>query len=310
MSTVKISVIVPTYNRLRLLKDQLSALMSQSIPKDLYEVIVVDDGSSDGTGAYLDRVNLDYSNLQTYHQRNGGPAKARNTALKVAQGEIIAFTDDDCVVDKNWLANILSRWNKDLVGIQGATYTDRQKVTPLTHQIDNETGHNSVPTCNAAYSRTMLWGIGGFDESFPSPHNEDADVSWRMQSKGKVIFCPDMRVYHPPRVDAFWKVARRMKIMESEFTLFQKSPSLYRRYRGKDPLTHIYGQVFFRNIGYHFLSKIKLWRRPMLMVQGMAIAIIWWGDLLRRFPSFWKLSRKISEKEQGAGFFEGSSLTC
>ena len=65
-----------------------------------------------------------------------------------------------------------------------------------------------------------------------------------------------------------------MDIMESEFTLYQKSPALYRKYRDRGPLMHIYGQVFFLNIGYHFLSKIKLWRRPKLMLQGMALALL------------------------------------
>ena len=295
MSKTKISVIVPTYNRLELLKDQVNALMSQSLSSEHYEVLVVNDGSKDGTDAFLDQVGSFYANLRVFHHQNGGPAKARNTALGVAQGDIIAFTDDDCIVDHNWLETILSKWDDSLVGMQGATYTDRDKVTPLTHQIDNETGHNSVPTCNAAYLRSALIAIDGFDESFPSPHNEDADVSWRIQQRGNVTFCPQMRVYHPPRKDSFRKVSRRMNIMESEFTLYQKSPALYRKYRDKGPLLHIYGQVFFQNIGYHFLSKIKLWKRPVLMVQGMALAMIWWFDLLVKFPMFLKMSRSLKK---------------
>lgn len=290
-STLEISVIVPTYNRLELLKAQLNALLSQSLSSEKYEVIVVNDGSMDGTASYLEKVKGFYSNLRVYHHQNGGPAKARNTALKAAKGKIIAFTDDDCIADSNWLEMIQQQWNDSIVGIQGATYTDRKKVTPLTHQIDNEAGHNSVPTCNAAYLKSALTFIEGFDESFPSPHNEDADVSWRIQQIGKVIFCPRMRVYHPPRKDSFIKVSRRMKIMESEFTLYQKSPKLYQKYRDKGPLSHIYGQVFFQHIGYHFLSKVKLWKKPTLMVQGMALAMIWWFDLITRFPAFLKMSR-------------------
>lgn len=291
MSNIKISVIVPTYNRLQLLKNQVNALMSQSIPSEQYEVLVVNDGSEDGTKTYLDQVGGFYGNLHVFHHQNGGPAKARNTALKAARGKIIAFTDDDCIVDRDWLTTVQLQWNDSIIGMQGATYTDREKVTPLTHQIENETGHNSVPTCNAAYLKSALICINGFDESFPSPHNEDADVSWRIQQMGTVMFCPQMRVYHPPRKDSFRKVSRRMEIMESEFTLYQKSPALYQKYRDKGPLLHIYGQVFFQNIGYHFLARIKLWKRPLLMFQGMALAIIWWLDLLVKFPAFLKMSR-------------------
>lgn len=296
MSTVKISVVVPTYNRLELLKDQVNALMSQTLPSEQYEVIVVNDGSGDGTKSYLDRVEDFYFNLKVFHRQNGGPAKARNTALKVAKGKIIAFTDDDCLVDSNWLETILSQWQDSIVGMQGSTYTDREKVTPLTHQIDNETGHNSVPTCNAAYLRSTLLFIEGFDESFPSPHNEDADVSWRIQQIGKVTFCPQMRVYHPPRKDSFKKVSRRMKIMASEFTLYRKNPKLYQKYRDRGPLRHIYGKVFFQHIGYHFLSRVKLWKTPLLMIQGMSLAVIWWIDLIMKFPIFLNMSRFTVEQ--------------
>lgn len=291
MSVIKISVIVPTYNRLELLKNQLNALLSQSLAAAHYEVLVVNDGSNDGTREYLNNIEGFYDNLRVFHHENGGPAKARNTALRKALGHIVAFTDDDCVVESNWLETILSEWNETIVGMQGATYTDRESVTPLTHQIDNLSGHNSVPTCNAAYLKSALMFIDGFDESFPSPHNEDADVSWRMRQIGKVVFCPEMQVHHPPRLDTFRKVSRRMEIMESEFTLYQKSPALYKKYRDKNPLFHIYGKVFFQHLGYHFLAKIKLWKRPMLMMQGMVLSMIWWLDLLVKFPFFLKMSR-------------------
>ena len=295
MSAIEISVVIPTYNRLELLKDQVNALMSQTLAEAQYEVLVVNDGSSDGTKEYLDHIQDFYDNLKVFHHGNGGPAKARNTALKVASGPIIAFTDDDCVVESNWLETILTQWDESIVGMQGATYTDRESVTPLTHQIDNLTGHNSVPTCNAAYLKSALMFIDGFDESFPSPHNEDADVSWRIQQIGKVVFCSEMLVYHPPRKDTFRKVSRRMKIMESEFTLYQKSPALYKKYRDRNPLSHIYGKVFFQHLGYHFLAKIKLWKRPILMLQGMALSMIWWLDLLVKFPSYLKMSRFVSK---------------
>ena len=293
MNSIKISVIVPTYNRQDLLKDQISALMSQSMPQQHYEVIVVNDGSEDGTRTYLDQLTSFYGNLKVFHHQNGGPAKARNTALKAASGEIVAFTDDDCVVENNWLRTILSFWKSSTVGMQGLTYADRERVTPLTHQIDNATGHNSVPTCNAAYLRSALISIGGFDETFPSPHNEDADVSWQMQQIGEVMFCPEMRVYHPPRTDSFRKVSRRMDIMVSEFTLYRKSPALYKKYRDKGPLRHIYGKVFFHHLGYHFMTRIKWWKHPKLMMQGMGLSLIWWLDLLLKFPRFLKMSWQI-----------------
>ena len=286
MEKIKISVIVPTYNRLALLRKQLSALLNQTIPLEEYEVLIVNDGSSDGTEEYLDEVRNRHSNLYVFHNQNGGPARARNTALGAANGSIIAFTDDDCEVDKDWLATIDHEFKEGIVGLQGLTYTDREEVTPLTHQIDNETGHNSIPTCNAAYMRDLLYEIGGFDETFPYPHNEDADVGWQMQEHGDVKFCPTMKVYHPPRKDRFKKVAKRMNILDSEFTLYQKNPTLYKKYRDKNPLRHIYFQVFIKVMWYYTYSRVKYWRRPKLMFQGFALTAYWYLDLIRKYPRY------------------------
>ncbi|WP_462251674.1 glycosyltransferase family 2 protein [Ekhidna sp.] len=293
MGKIKISVIVPTYNRLELLKKQVKALLNQTVPFHLYEVFIVNDGSSDGTEAYLNEVQENCDNVRVFHNQNGGPARARNTALNAAKGDIIAFTDDDCEVDLDWLATIFHEFKGDLVGLQGLTYTDRADVTPLTHQIDNETGHNSVPTCNAAYRRDLLNKIGGFDETFPYPHNEDADIGWQMQEMGEVKFCSNMRVYHPPRVDKFKKVAKRMNILDSEFTLFKKNPELYRKYRDKNPLKHIYNQVFIKTMWYYTYSRIKYWRKPKLMIQGLALTAYWYVDLIRKYPRYRALYQRV-----------------
>ena len=286
MEKIKVSVIVPTYNRLRLLRGQVNALLNQTVDTETYEVLIVNDGSSDGTKKYLEKIQKEHDNFHVFHNQNGGPARARNTALGVAKGRIIAFTDDDCEVQNDWLETILEEFKVGLVGLQGLTYTDRENVTPLTHQIDNESGHNSVPTCNAAYLRDLLYQIGGFDETFPYPHNEDADVGWQMQELGEVRFCSNMRVYHPPRVDKFKKVAKRMNILDSEFTLYQKNPSLYKKYRDKNPLKHIYYQVFVKTMWYYTYSRLKYWKRPKLMFQGLALTFIWYIDLLIKYPRY------------------------
>ena len=297
MEKIKISVIVPTYNRLKLLRHQVAALLTQDLDKEVYEVLIVNDGSLDGTKEYLDEIQAMHTNLYAIHTQNGGPARARNTALGQAKGKIIAFTDDDCEVAPNWLSTIQKKLTKGVMGLQGLTYTDREEITPLTHQIDNETGHNSIPTCNAAYFRDDLYSIGGFDESFPFPHNEDADLGWQIQELGEVKFCSEMRVYHPPRKDKFKKVAKRMNILESEFTLYQKNPLLYKKYRDNNPLKHIYLQVFIKTMWYNFYSKLKYWNRPKLLFIGWALTFIWCADLIRKFPRFLKIYRSITSEK-------------
>lgn len=293
MEKIKVSVIVPTYNRIKLLKKQVQALLNQTIGREDFEILIVNDGSSDGTKEYLDGVQKNHSNVYVFHHKNGGPAHARNTALAVARGAVIAFTDDDCEVDQNWLFVILKEFKTGLVGLQGLTYTDREDITPFTHQIDNEKGHNSIPTCNAAYRKDLLIEIGGFDETFPYPHNEDADVGWQMQEKGTVKFCENMRVYHPPREDQFHKVAKRMNILDSEFTLYQKNPSLYMKYRDKNPIRHIYYQIFIKVMWYYTYSRIKYWRRPKLMFKGLALTAYWYFDLIRKYPRYKSIYNQI-----------------
>ena len=293
MEKIKISVIVPTFNRLELLRSQLTSLLNQTLASDTYEVLVVNDGSNDGTEAYLNEMVEEHTNLMVFHNQNGGPARARNTALGFASAEIIAFTDDDCVVSSDWLQTILSEFKNGLVGLQGYTYTDLDDVTPLTHQIDNRKGHNSVPTCNAAYRKDLLYEIGGFDETFPYPHNEDADVGWQMQERGRVKFCNNMRVYHPPRKDAFWKVIKRMNILESEFTLYKKNKALYKKYRDTNPLKHIYCQVFIKVMWYYTYSRLKYWRRTKLMFQGFALTAYWYLALIAKSPRYLFLYKQV-----------------
>lgn len=103
---MQISVIIPTYNRRKILSECLGELEGQSFSKEEFEVIVVDDASRDRTyelvGSFGHRLNIRYFR----QEKNRGPAAARNVGIKEAKGEIIAFLDDDCLPDKDWLANI------------------------------------------------------------------------------------------------------------------------------------------------------------------------------------------------------------
>jgi glycosyltransferase involved in cell wall biosynthesis len=295
-----ITVIVPTYNRKQLLNEALEAILKQTITN--YEVIVVDDGSSDGTFELLQSIQDKNDGKLTFlTQKNGGPASARNRAINKAKGNIIAFTDDDCVVATNWLEVIQSSFDadSDLIGLQGRTSTDKKAVTPFTHQIDNEHGFDTIPTCNAAYKLDVLKLLGGFDESFPFPHNEDADLAWRAREIGKVAFNPEMHVYHPPRKDSFQKVSKRMRILESEFLLFHKNPSLYRKYRASSPWYLIYRTVMLDTHWYYLKSRLKYYKHPLLMLNGLRLSLYWWMDLIRLYPKFKAADKKYKQLRLG-----------
>ncbi len=288
-----ISVIIATYNRKDSLKETLDALTQQDLCHMSFEVIVINDGSTDGTAEFLeDYAVFDSIGLRFFNQQNKGPAAARNLGIRYAKGKIVAFTDDDCLPAKNWLCTIDTQFkDSDRVGLQGATITDKDKITPLTHQIDNPLGNKSVPTCNAAYLKSALEAVGGFDVQFPFPHNEDADLAWRIQKIGEIGFCADMLVYHPPRIDTFKKVSKRMKIMESEFRLFYKDPESYKRNRNTSPWRIIYWEVMVKTQWYYLKTRFKYIKRPKLMFQGLALNFIWWWDLIRFYPRFWHTNR-------------------
>ncbi|KKU05630.1 MAG: hypothetical protein UX07_C0014G0001, partial [Parcubacteria group bacterium GW2011_GWA2_45_30] len=97
---IKYSIIIPTYNRAGLLKQGLEAVAAQTVPRYMYEVIVINDGSRDYTNRVAEEFQKNHPEINfTYlKQKNHGVSHARNQGIKRAKGEIIFFTDDDCVV--------------------------------------------------------------------------------------------------------------------------------------------------------------------------------------------------------------------
>ena len=283
-----ISVVIATYNRVDLLKHQLHHLLTQSFDLSAYEIIVINDGSTDSTAVYMKNMVKNFPNIHYMETQNGGPAKARNKGVAMAKGQIIAFTDDDCLADYHWLENIWRHFqDEELIAIQGKTITNINAVTPLTHQVINEYGDTSIPTCNAAYRKATLESLGGFDEGFPF-QNEDADLAWRARESGKVIFAEDVLILHPPRTDSFRRNMRKMKNYISEFMLYYKNPTLYKKYRYANPWVTIYWRIMVKAQGFHFTRRIKFYKKPLLMIQGFALSLYWWLDLIVKFPEFLK----------------------
>lgn len=295
---IRISVVMATFNRRKSLEEALGALERQNLKHEAYEVIVVDDGSTDDASDFL-RDWKSKANTSRHYltQRNGGPAAARNAGVRIARGAVVAFTDDDCLADPDWLKAIdHCMTQNNWAAVQGATYTDKGDITPLTHQIDNEGGNASVPTCNAAYRKEVLDRLDGFDEAFPFPHNEDADLAWRAERFGPVGFDSTIRMYHPARQDSFRKVSKRMKILESEFRLYWKNPDAYEKKRASSPWTNIYWNIGCKTQLYYLRSRLKYIGRPWLMLQGLALTFLWWIDLIVKFPAFYradKLNKKL-----------------
>jgi GT2 family glycosyltransferase len=201
----QVSVVVPTCGRPALLARCLQALESQSLPRDQYEVIVAEDRHRDG------------------------PATARNQGWRRARAPIVAFTDDDCIPDHDWLRRGLEA----LAG--GAHAVCGRIVMPLTGApTDYERDAQGLEraefvTANCFVRKFMLERVGGFDERFRLAWREDSDLHFGLLAQGaRIVREPRAIVVHPVR-PANWGVSLRQqrKIM-FDALLFKKHPRLYR----------------------------------------------------------------------------------
>ena len=200
---MKFSVIIPGYNSEKTIDSCLQALFSQSVPKEHYEIIVVDDGSTDATAKIVQTYPVIY-----HHQENKGPAVARNQGAELAKGKIILFTDSDCVPDHYWIHEMVSLFIKDpkISGVKGAYKTKQKGLTPRFAQAEFEDRFtmleksdfiDMVDTYSAAFKRKVFLKAGGFDPSFPVANNEDTELSYRLASTGHLLmFNPLAFVYH------------------------------------------------------------------------------------------------------------------
>jgi glycosyltransferase involved in cell wall biosynthesis len=198
---MKVSVIVPTYNNQATIRSCLDSLSNQQF-KGEYEVIVVDDASTDDTVSIVSSYPVE---LLT--QKHMGPASARNLGAKNASGEFLLFTDADCSPESDWIERMCAPFeDESVVGVQGA-YKSRQKSIVARfvqyeieerYEIMSKVGQiDFIGSYSAAYRKDIFLAEGGFDEAFPIASGEDTDLSYRLSSKGrKMVFAPDAMVYH------------------------------------------------------------------------------------------------------------------
>lgn len=210
---IQYSVVIPAYNAAKTLPDTLIALKNQSVSPGDYEVIVVDDGSTDKTAAVAHSFGAN-----CISQPNRGPAAARNQGARVAKGQIILFTDADCAPDKDWIGQMtLPFRNVQTVGVKGAYRTRQAELAARFAQAEFEdrydllqkvAGIDMVDTYSAAFRREIFIAIGLFDESFPVANNEDTELSYRLCSAGHLlVFNPEAVVCHRHQ-DSFAKYLR------------------------------------------------------------------------------------------------------
>ena len=244
----KISVIVPTYKRSELLIRCLNALLNQSIGKGTYEIIVVSDGPDPITAEAIEMWTGFIHPKVSYYglPERRGPAAARNYGWMKATGELVAFTDDDCIPDKDWLASLVAAYHdEDELVISG------QVIVPLPEtptDFELNTSHLETAefiTANCACTKKALLETGGFDERFEQAWREDSDLHFKIiQHDIPVKKVINAVVVHPVR-KAPWGISikEQRKGMYNAL-LYKKFPELYKsRIKSKAPLNY-YAMIF------------------------------------------------------------------
>lgn len=199
-----ISVVVPTYNRKPLLGMCLNSLMNQT--HNDYEIIVVDDGSTDGTPSLVKSLQGEFKGLRYFRQENQGHSVARNLGFSRARGEIIASTDDDCVAEGEWLERIEEGLIKhpNIAAIGGSILNPLDTRISRAHHIlmyssffpETRKGYvRDIPTCNIAYRREFIKGLG-FQDDKKALSYRDSLFNLEVSRRGRILFDPEIRVLH------------------------------------------------------------------------------------------------------------------
>ncbi len=197
-----ISVVVPVRNAAATLGACLAALAKQTADPAAYEIIVVNDGSTDDTGEIARRHGLRCLDIAP-----SGPAVARNQGAALARGELVLFTDGDCEPAPNWIVQMSAPFaDPEVAGARGVYLTRQTALVARFVQQEyqdkyDRTARRSsidfIDTYSAAYRRAVFLENGGFEVAFSVPSVEDQELSFRLAEKGyRLVFAPQAAVYH------------------------------------------------------------------------------------------------------------------
>lgn len=292
-ATPFVSVVIPTI-RETLLAKVLPVILSQNYPKGEYEVIVVEDGTESKVKELVESLSSSSDvEISYYWKERGGPAAARNFGVSKAKGDFIVFIDDDCLPSVDWLKILIQGFSsysqaaavggymeapEDLlvknIFAQFESYQTHQVYKagsfPILSGFDSPAGGSN----NLAYKKDIFLDFGGFDESFPLPAGEDADLKKRITDAGhKFLYLP-VKVTHLQQYNfrrfIYQSIARGKGAM-----LFEKK---HGGWRGNWGLVLNFAYVwlsFIRNL-------LKISNKKIVILYLIQDTLMWWGRTLCR----------------------------
>jgi len=238
---LKVSVIIPTYNRKKELEKLLYSLNNQTLLPSQFEVIIVDDGSDDGTKEWLEKNKDQFKvKISFYSQAHGGPGAARNLGMEKAHGDIFAFIDTDCIAEPKWLERLIKPLHSEKVGAVGGKEIINDKdplpmrcfhylmTSPLTTgglrgKRGRKLAHFYPRTFNMAISRKAYQATEGFKRWF---HAEDIELSFRIRKRGfELIYEDSAIVHHRRRNHLIQFLKQTFQMGKARITLARLHPS-------------------------------------------------------------------------------------
>jgi glycosyltransferase involved in cell wall biosynthesis len=204
MKRPEISVIIPVKNAEDTIAECLRAVFTQSW--EPYEVIVVDGHSSDETVERAEKFPA-----KIIYEDYGTTGGARQVGLENAKGKYVAFTDGDCIPEKNWLENLIKGFDEDVMGVGGGVKNIGEGIWEKSIALimntyigsansvqgrlfEEKRFVKSISGCNSIYRRQTLMSIGGFNTALSI--NEDTELNKRLSRMGRLLYVPNATVLH------------------------------------------------------------------------------------------------------------------
>jgi glycosyltransferase involved in cell wall biosynthesis len=298
-----ISVIVPAFNAADTLDLCLDALAQQTISASAYEVLVVDDGSSDATPTRAGA----HPGVRVLTQAHAGPAAARNLGAQEARAEIVLFTDADCAPAPDWIEQMTAAFSAEsdgapsIAAVKGTYRTLQKEMVARFVQEEYEEKYRRmarretidfVDTYSAGYRRDVFLENEGFDSRFPVDSVEDQEFSFRLARRGyRMVFAPRAQVTHWGHAKSLAAYCRRKyKIGYWKVVVVRRYPGTLWSDSHTPPSLRM--QVTLSGLLVVCLLGAMLW--PLLAWGGVAVVLLFLSTTLPFCREAWRKDRAVA----------------